>query len=44
LKLFAEEKVEKAIPEFNKKMGVGKKNGTREPRINVEMDAEESEE
>jgi hypothetical protein len=43
-KLFAEEKAEKAILEFIKKTGVGKKNGTREPRINVEIDAEESEE
>jgi hypothetical protein len=40
-KLFAEEKAEKAILEFIKKRGVGKKNGTREPRINVELDAEE---
>jgi hypothetical protein len=43
-KLFAEEKAEKAILEFIKKTGVGKKNGTRELRINVEIDAEESEE
>jgi hypothetical protein len=43
-KLFAEEKAEKAILEFIKKTEVGKKNGTREPRINVELDAEESEE
>jgi hypothetical protein len=42
--LFAEEKAEKAILEFIKKMGVGKKNGTTEPRTNVEIDVEESEE
>jgi hypothetical protein len=39
----AEKKVEKAILEFIKKTGVGKKNGTTEPRINVEIDVEESE-
>jgi hypothetical protein len=44
LKLFAEEKAEKALLEFIKKMGVGKKNSMRESRINVEIDAEESEE
>jgi hypothetical protein len=36
--------VEKAIIEFTKKMGVAKKNGMREPRINLEIDVEESEE
>jgi hypothetical protein len=43
-KLFAEEKAEKAILKFIKKTGVGKKNGMREPRINVEIDTDESEE
>jgi hypothetical protein len=41
-KLFAEERAEKAIIEFIRKTGVGKKKGTREPSVNVEADVEES--
>jgi hypothetical protein len=35
--------VEKAILEFIKKTGVGKKKGTRELRIKIELDVEEGE-
>jgi hypothetical protein len=42
-KLFTDKKVEKAILEFIKKTGVGKKKGTRELRIKIELDVEEGE-